>query len=541
MAITTTNNKFRILRGLEANLPTDKVDGYVYVTTDTRSMFVDYTDGGDLKRIRIGDVLTVANVQALPAIAGAAQGVLYYAIAENVLCTPNSANTAWQQINKRYTFSEIVNTFAATAAGADGTSATVQHKITGSDGTNKTATTTIASGNTDTLTVTGTGSTVTINSADTVKTADLSVASNTIKVKNTTSGIGPDGQAITATADEGTTVTFASGGGATVSTNGTTISIAAKPTVAQTFNSAGTLTTTLTHSDSSTTSATVAPQITYGSGTTSTVKFLSGTATLDVYTKAQTDSAIESKLKTANAMTFKGTIAPTGATVTQLPTTNVALGDTYVVSAAGTYGGQVAIIGDMFIAGPGTENASGYLTTVAWTYVPAGNDEQVVLSSSNVTNGRKLVSTVAGAPTTIMQVIAGSGITATNDETTKGLTLAHNAITTTGTNGTAAAVTQTEGTSKTYTAITGITTDGMGHITGFTTATLTVVDTKLTTGSSAVGTTANNVSATILAKDTSQTTSGGSVNFYTTGDSAVSITGDSTNKRIVIETVWSTF
>ena len=70
--------KFRILRGLEANLPSTKTDGYVYVTTDTRAMYVDYMNANnELARIRIGDVLTVADVASLPAVASAQDGVLY--------------------------------------------------------------------------------------------------------------------------------------------------------------------------------------------------------------------------------------------------------------------------------------------------------------------------------------------------------------------------------------------------------------------------------------------------------------------------------
>lgn len=95
--------KLRFLRGLEANLPTAMTDGYVYVTTDTRAMYVDYKNAdGALARIRIGDVLTVANIAALPTIANAKDGVLYYCLAENILCTPygSGAGRDWKQINK---------------------------------------------------------------------------------------------------------------------------------------------------------------------------------------------------------------------------------------------------------------------------------------------------------------------------------------------------------------------------------------------------------------------------------------------------------
>ena len=48
---------FKILKGKSANLPTNKVNGYCYVTTDEHKFYVDYTkDDGTLDRFALNAV-----------------------------------------------------------------------------------------------------------------------------------------------------------------------------------------------------------------------------------------------------------------------------------------------------------------------------------------------------------------------------------------------------------------------------------------------------------------------------------------------------
>ena len=63
-----------------------------------------------------------------------------------------------------------------------------------------------------------------------------------------------------------------------------------------------------------------------------------------------------------------------GGTVTDLPTSSVSVGDTYVVVKAGTYASQTAKVKDMFIA-----NSS----APTWLYVPSGDDGNVYKYSAN--------------------------------------------------------------------------------------------------------------------------------------------------------------
>lgn len=80
-------------KGLLANLPINKVEGTIYVTTDERAMYLDVSNS---ERIRLGDFIEVANIDALPST-GANTSALYYATEENVLAKHNG--TKWVQIN----------------------------------------------------------------------------------------------------------------------------------------------------------------------------------------------------------------------------------------------------------------------------------------------------------------------------------------------------------------------------------------------------------------------------------------------------------
>ena len=330
--------KFRILRGLEANLPSTKTDGYVYVTTDTRAMYVDYMNANnELARIRIGDVLTVADVASLPAVASAQDGVLYYCTAENILCTPSGTGSGrtWKQINKQQTLDTIITGMTFTAAEAtDGASMTV--KLTGG-GSTKTAALGVAEGSNVEVTVTN--DKLKIGAKDTIITGALSAESSdggaTVKLTNTTGGTDAAGAALSDTAVNGSFAIVGDGAKVTYADNKITIN--GKETVANAFDANGAFTTKLTFADNSTASSTaVTPKVMFGENADQEATYKSGTATLDVYTTDETDAKIDAKLKAANAMTFKGTMGSTGATVTALPS-SAALGDTYIVSEKATY------------------------------------------------------------------------------------------------------------------------------------------------------------------------------------------------------------
>ena len=81
-------------KGLLAGLSKAPIqEGTIYVTTDERAMYLDISDS---QRIRLGDFIEVANIDALPST-GANASALYYATEENVLAKYNG--TKWVQIN----------------------------------------------------------------------------------------------------------------------------------------------------------------------------------------------------------------------------------------------------------------------------------------------------------------------------------------------------------------------------------------------------------------------------------------------------------
>lgn len=542
--------KLRFLRGLEANLPTAMTDGYVYVTTDTRAMYVDYKNAdGALARIRIGDVLTVANIAALPTIANAKDGVLYYCLAENILCTPygSGAGRDWKQINKQKTLSETIGTMTFTAAtAADGANMTI--KMT-SGGETKDASLGIAGGTNVKVGVAD--GKVTVGAKDTIVTGAIAVGAReaggaAITLTNTTGGTAADGTALSGTAAGGTIGIV--GTGAKVSQADNVITVNGKVTVANTFGADGAFTTKITHADNTTaTSTAVTPKVKYGVDGAKEAVFNSGTATLDIYSKNEVDTAIDAKLKAANAMTFKGTMGATGATVKQLPAT-ASLGDTYIVIDNGSYSykavgataatSQSCRIGDMFIAGPGEEDTDGLLRTLVWTYVPAGNDDLPIASATATTSNIIFKSTLGNQISTVGTVAVGDGMKATAAGTT--FTIAHGDVTTAApTTGTAVA--QTPGAAKTtYTAITGVTIEN-GHVTGYETKELTVVDTALASASLTTAAVADGgATVTLNVKDTANNSKGNAITVKASGNSAAYVSAGA-NNTIVIDTVWGTF
>jgi hypothetical protein len=87
--------------------------------------------------------------------------------------------------------------------------------------------------------------------------------------------------------------------------------------------------------------------------------------------KAYVDSAIAAGIKANDAMTFKGTVGGSGATVSDLPAT-AQKGDTYKVAQAGTYNNVEAKIGDLFI------NSADDDADATWVHVSSGYEADYV-------------------------------------------------------------------------------------------------------------------------------------------------------------------
>ena len=105
---------------------------------------------------------------------------------------------------------------------------------------------------------------------------------------------------------------------------------------------------------------------------------LDDTAKTKIYNQGELPiyDIVNKSLQGVNALTYKGTVGDSAeviTTVSELPTTNVSIGDTYLVAVEGTYDSISAEIGDLFIA-TGEEIDGIISSTIKWTYVPSGDD-----------------------------------------------------------------------------------------------------------------------------------------------------------------------
>lgn len=204
---------------------------------------------------------------------------------------------------------------------------------------------------------------------------------------------------------------------------------------------------------------------------------------LSVYTRSE----IDERIRTLDAMVYKGTVPSSG-----LPTTQVENGDTYKVDRSGITipgtNGDEAKPGDIFIA-HGTEGTDGYLSTATWDYIPAGDEIDTRYTFSAANNVITLDSSVVGDADQTVTIAGGNKLTASTANNT--ITINHDAITTTGKladDATAPATTQTLEFGGTFTVVHGAKADGYGHISEIQTATYQLPDTPETVTYSLVDT-----------------------------------------------------
>ncbi len=125
------------------------------------------------------------------------------------------------------------------------------------------------------------------------------------------------------------------------------------------------------------------PTIKYGKdsegATTKEVHGLGGSFTLDTYTTGEVDAKITTAIQATGAMVLKGELNSTEF----LPTTDVAAGDTYIVTENGiTVAGEVCEVGDLFVAKADSNDS----TDANWYYVPSGNDRHIIIETASTKN-----------------------------------------------------------------------------------------------------------------------------------------------------------
>lgn len=522
----------KFLRGTQANLNTliggsgnRFTEGAFYLTTDTDRLYV--AQAADELVLLNSIVKHVANMTALEALSTYEVGDFYYLDSENILCVRTA--TGWKQINKNTTL--VADNANITVTDATGGGALVTLVVTDDSATPNVSTGkfTIKGGDART-TVTQENGVISISTAAATNTTyDLSaVAGNKIRLAgNDTTN---DDVTIAGTGLlEGNITT-------NTSTNTITLNIdRPTTTVESTFDANGTLSTVVTDSAALTAgSDTVTPIIKLGENNTEH-KFISGTATLPVYTKTEVDGLIDSAKATIDAMTYKGTVSQSNA-ATKLDRTTSNVGDTYKASENISITGVTAKTGDLIIA-KGSDH------DVTWDVVPSGDDQ--VIGAEVDAAGKYLYITDNNVS------IGGIAISSDNHITTTGsvsngvntITIEQSADYTAQTaSGSAANVTQSEEETKTFTAVTAIQTDAFGNVVdgSIQTKTLTVTDTHSHPADvvAQVSSSNNNATVGITVTDTdAQQSTTGEFHITTTGSVAVTTTSDTVN----LDIVWGTF
>lgn len=490
-------------RGLLTNLPVARTDGAIYVTTDERAMYIDYDNGTNVERIRLGDFREYANWSAIQAITNPnlSTTALYYATEENILC--KWTGSAWKQINSQKGLAQLIqnmiymlNDVAAGANDHGGVSSNL--RIYQNATTYKEADAPLKFVGVGGVYITKGTSQINIGASDTVDTAKVATTAITggvqIAVTTDRSGVNADGTAISTLNVAGGSFNLKGGGGVQVTKNGddVTISGGAITDISQTYTSSGEHQIIVTDG-AGTKTAKYTPEIEYGAGTTkSTAKFISGKASLSIYTKDEVDNKISAELKAINAMTYRGTLGTGGQYVVNAngqvaprsSTSNpvdVHSGDVYIVSNTANsslMNGVETKIGDMWIAS-GTENSNGIipLADVVWTYIPSGDEAvstyKLGLSGASLVlqdqgdNIRGAVAPAAtGSDTSAEIVFGGTGTSLTITHAAHNLNITSDP-----------AATQSAQTNLVFTAITEVETNASGHVTGIKTKQITVVDT----------------------------------------------------------------
>lgn len=380
-------------RGLYKDLANAaKVDGHIYITTDERAMYVDYTDKetGNLERIRIGDVIEVEKFADLPDFKVANTAALYYVHDGNMLLKSNGPTADnWAQLNAQQKITDLIGGLVAqTSVNAENHLATVdigvQSKINPEASVGNTVSIKMQSADTDALGITADQGIIKLRGKNVDTVAKMAVSSEAggvvVAINTEVDGTAANGSTIDNNIAGGS-VRFEGYDGTTVSYEDGKILIGGGSitSVEHAFNQDGVYTVSVDAPGGKKTSAGVTPTIKYG--TNEQAVFANGTAVLSVYSKSETDTAISTALKANNAMTFKGALDEDHG----LPTEDVAIGDTYKVAFAGTYDGEECIIGDMFIAtaSAGAVETNGVLNPVdvKWVYIPSGNEDIVTYSA----------------------------------------------------------------------------------------------------------------------------------------------------------------
>lgn len=198
---------------------------------------------------------------------------------------------------------------------------------------------------------------------------------------------------------------------------------------------------------------------------------------IDFYTKDE----IDGKINGINAMVYRGTVGDENSTVESLPTSGVAIGDTYMAAVVGTFGGHSCKSGDLLIA-TGTETNGVITSGLTWTYVPSGDDTDTHYTISNNNSTTITLKPTVGSDTTSVTLAAKDENPITVTGSAGKITIGHADVAKSTSTGTAVS-----GYGKSFNAVTGVTVNAQGHVTNVQTTSITMPSEQDVSSSLTVG------------------------------------------------------
>lgn len=460
--------------------------GTFYLTQDTHRLYVGNADR-TISEVNSG-ILTVSTLPSSSSNPAPSPGQFYYLTGQNILAI-YAGSDKWIQVNSSTSVNALTNTVTTTSGVAS-----IQTQVTNSDNSTKQDSYSIqgASG----ITVSSSGKAITLTgNVDSLSAANATGGTNGVVLTLDHSDTGLTDS--TMTLKQGSNMTIAMDSGAikftAKDTTNSTVTGAAvdydSTAQSPTDEQKGGFKITVTDSDNAAKTGYIRPVIKYGSSANTTAVFdadtndtAKGIATLDVYTTTEVSNLIAAQLRTFNSMNYKGKVTST------LPTSNVQIGDTYIIDNPNGYishGGHNYPNGSMIIAsGSNTEDAAtGYIDNngdpIAWDWIDSAGSDTTYSAANDGDYGFKVSSSGNedilaydfGEGTDISLSVSGDAPTG------RTLTISHGAVTCTPTTDPDGAVQQYYNASTpAFTIISGITVSQQGHVTGYTTRQITLRD-----------------------------------------------------------------
>lgn len=403
----SNNTHIKFLHGSQENINAmmnsgGAIEGAFYLADDTQKLYVGRKLNNNVYPVQVSRGVTVVtstdelslalNTRANDTFGAIEEGELYYVTANNILAAlhNNSGTYEWVQVNPPTGISSVEFEPAPPDNGLIRESLTIS--TAAGDQTSEQY---FVSGNNTTLNV----STVLYNGAN--------VNAIEISSNDTTYALGTNNTTIELTSPEAQTVN-----GVTLTAASNSINIYADsannpneilfngPSLGDLEIAAGSNGFTITQSllmgggGSVDKSASVDPIISYGN-TSTEAHFVGGTATLNVYTQAETDALITSRLQTADALSYKGVYtafsadnaAGAEAWVTAVNSNGgFHAGDVYKVSGNGSIGNTSIKTGDLIIVNSNSINNSTQFNA-AVDIIPSGDELVLAIDTVAITGG----------------------------------------------------------------------------------------------------------------------------------------------------------